>query len=42
LAALFVYKAFEEAGSDHVWSLIYLLVGLEYVLEGGPLRGGGC
>ena len=35
LAALFIYKAFEEASLDPVWALIYLLVGVEYFVEGG-------
>jgi hypothetical protein len=39
LALLFLYKAFEEYSADRLWGLIYALVGLEYLLDGG--RGGG-
>jgi len=35
LAVLFLYKALQELGSDPTWSIIYVLVGLEYALEGG-------
>jgi uncharacterized membrane protein len=36
LAALFIYKAIEEAHFDKIWGIIYVLVGLEYLLEGAP------
>ncbi len=33
LAALFAYMALRELKSDEVWSLIYLLISLEYGLD---------
>ncbi len=33
LAVLFAYKAVEEAHIDPVWTLIYVLIGLEYALD---------
>ena len=33
LAALFAYKALEEAHLDMLWALIYILVSLDYALE---------
>jgi hypothetical protein len=34
LAGLFLYKAIEEHAVDLVWSMIYVLVGLDYLFEG--------
>jgi len=34
LAGLFVYKALQEAHGDPLWSPIYVLVSLEYLVEG--------
>jgi len=33
LAVLFTYKALEEAVTDPIWSLIYILISLEYLTE---------
>ncbi len=33
LALLFAYKAVEELHLDILWSLIYVLIGIEYALE---------
>ena len=33
LAALFAYMALKELKSDSIWSLIYLLISLEYGLD---------
>ena len=33
LATLFLYKAVEEAHIDPVWTLIYVLIGLEYAMD---------
>jgi len=41
LGGLFLYKALEEASYDLVWSLIYVLVALEYFIEGRGGRSGG-
>lgn len=37
LAVLFTYKALEEAATDPIWSLIYILIGLEYLTEAPKL-----
>jgi len=34
LAILFLYKALEEHSVDPLWSLIYVLVSLDYLLDG--------
>ncbi len=33
LSILFAYKALEEAHLDILWSLIYILVSIDYVFE---------
>ncbi|BES80471.1 hypothetical protein [Pyrodictium abyssi] len=33
LAVLFTYKALKEAATDPIWSLIYILISLEYLTE---------
>ncbi|WP_153801348.1 hypothetical protein [Hyperthermus butylicus] len=33
LAGLFIYKAAKEFSLDPLWALIYVLVGLEYLID---------